>query len=108
VRTVEEFLPPINQHRGHVLIGEEFFLIVPEDDEDVRRHLFQDLRQGGDALLAGVIPHLPLGRRNFSCERWACLGEQFVIAHVSTVCIQKLRIALIALPMQRPKIRRCA
>jgi hypothetical protein len=83
-------------------------LIVPEDDEDVRRHLFQDLCQGGNALLAGVIPRLPLGRRDFFYERWTGLGEQFIIAHVSTVCIQKLRIALVALSVQRPEIRRCA
>src|SRR5262245_3032304 len=99
---------PIDQHRGHVVVLEEFLLVIANHHQDFRSDLGEYCAHLRDALLAGLITRLPGVWREFFLDGWARRGEHLGVGVDASIWLPQIGIVLVPLPMVTPEFWGCA
>src|SRR5262245_16216096 len=99
---------PIDQHGGHIIVLEEFLLVIANHHQDIRSDIGQCSAHLCNTLLAGIIACLPRVWGEFCLDRWRRRSEHLFIGVDTSIWLPQIRIAFIPLPMVTPEIRGCA
>src|SRR5262249_42742663 len=105
---VTKSVSPINQHGRHIVVLEEFLLVIANHHQNIRSNSREDCTHFCDALLAGIIACLPGVWGEFFLDRWTHRGEDLFIGVDTSIGLPQIGIALVPLPMVTPEIWGCA
>src|SRR5215471_7975274 len=94
---------PIDQHGRHVIVLEEFLLVIANHHQDIRSDLREDGAHLRDAFLASIIACLPGLWGEFFLDRRTRRGEDLFIGVDTSIWLAQIGIALVPLPMVAPE-----